>query len=31
MDVVTEEAEDFMNFIIDDYTERNNLEKGDSI
>jgi hypothetical protein len=29
MDVVTEESEDFMNFIINDYMERNNLEKGD--
>ncbi len=29
MDVVTEESEDFMNFVINDYMERNNLEKGD--
>jgi predicted nucleotidyltransferase len=29
MDVVTEESEDFMNFVINDYVERNNLEKGD--
>jgi len=29
MDVVTEESEDFMNFIINDYMERNNLGKGD--
>ena len=29
MDIVTEESEDFMNFIINDYMERNNLEKGD--
>ncbi len=29
MDVVTEESEDFMNFVINDYRERNNLEKGD--
>lgn len=31
MDVVTEESEDFMNFIINDYRERNSLEKRDSI
>ncbi len=31
MEVVTEESEDFMNFIINDYRERNNLEKRDSI
>lgn len=31
MDVVTEEAEDFMNFIINDFRERINLEKRDSI
>jgi len=30
MDVVTEESEDFMNFIINDYRERNRLEKSDS-
>lgn len=29
MDVVTEESEDFMNFIIDDYMERIDLEKRD--
>ena len=29
MDVVTEESEDFMNFVINDYMERNNLEEGD--
>jgi len=29
MDVVTEESEDFMNFVINDYMERNKLEKGD--
>jgi predicted nucleotidyltransferase len=29
MDVVTEDAEDFMNFVINDYMERNNLEKRD--
>lgn len=29
MDVVTEESEDFMNFVINDYMERNNLEKRD--
>jgi predicted nucleotidyltransferase len=31
MDVVTEESEDFMNYIINDYRERNNLEKRDSV
>lgn len=31
MDVVTEEAEDFMNFIIKDYMERNNIETRGSI
>ena len=31
MGVVTEESEDFMNFIINDYMERNHLEKRDSI
>lgn len=31
MEVVTEESEDFMNFIINHYTERNDLEKRDSI
>lgn len=29
LDVVTEESEDFINFVINDYMERNNLEKGD--
>ena len=29
MDVVTEESEDFMNFIINNYMERNNFEKRD--
>jgi len=29
MDVVTEESEDFMNFVINDYMERNSLEKRD--
>jgi len=29
MDVVTEESEDFMNFVINDYIERNSLEKRD--
>ncbi|MGQ9509483.1 MAG: nucleotidyltransferase domain-containing protein [Thermodesulfobacteriota bacterium] len=27
MDVLTEDAEDFMNFVINDYTERKNFEK----
>jgi hypothetical protein len=31
MDAVTEEAEDFMNFVIDDYMEKNQIEKRDSI
>jgi len=31
MDVVTEESEDFMNFIINDYRERSSLGKRDSI
>jgi len=30
MEIVTEEAEDFINFIIKDYMERNNLEKRDT-
>ena len=29
MDIVTGESEDFMNFIIKDYMERNNFEKRD--
>lgn len=29
MSVVIEESEDFMNFVINDYQERNNLEKRD--
>lgn len=29
MDVVTDESEDFMDFIINDYMERGNLEKRD--
>lgn len=31
MEVVTKEAEDFMNFVINDYMEKNSLEKRDSV